>query len=91
MRGKSRDHKNKLKCLKVLLFYVTHWEFALNEEKKIVLLTDSKQDKGVYEQFLEEGILGDPTTLNRIKEHINILTTDEYIASQADEHPEGKF
>ena len=52
--GKSRDIKNKLKALKVLLFYVTHWEFALNEEKQIVLLTDSNQDKLIYEQLCSD-------------------------------------
>ena len=40
--GKSKDFKNRLKCLRVFIFYVLHLEHLLGDDKKIVLLTDTQ-------------------------------------------------
>ena len=37
--GKSKDYKNKLKALRVLIFYLSHWQTTLQGDWKIVLLT----------------------------------------------------
>lgn len=38
--GRSREFKNSVKALKVLLFYVEHWKHTLGGDKKMILLTD---------------------------------------------------
>ena len=43
--------KNKIKWFKVLLFYISHWEFALNNDRQIILLTDTLQDKNDYKEI----------------------------------------
>jgi hypothetical protein len=119
--GKSKEFKNRLKCLRVFIFYILHLEHALDSDKKIVLLTDSQgHNEGettlenkeqlkfnanfrAYE-YLElmsdqEGhtnyarlFVGDDAVYERIKKYLfNIMTTDEYILTQSDDHPEGNF
>lgn len=97
MNGKSKDFKNKLKALRVLIFYNMHLREKLSEEYKIVLLTDSNFSSISYEDLLSdvEGEINYGKLFAGEEAYqsmnLNIMTTDEFISTQSDERTDGKI
>lgn len=75
LRGKGMDLKLKSKIAKVFQWYCEHLQ-GIARENSVVLLTDSARSKQVYAKMVKNEL------------HTGIMTMEEFILFNQEEHPE---